>query len=396
MVWPDAVMSSDSMFWIFAYYAIGFAVYFSLEHWNVEDTLYFMTQASFTVGFGDTVPHKPESKIFTAIYAPIGTLMMFHAALPQGRALASMVMGSPGTVMPASSSTSYLNVAKMVPGLLLVIGAGGFGAYKLFGFDYVDSFYFAASSATTQGYGDLGPHGRVQMIAMIPYMWVACGTFAALVEACYNTARWRMVQQTGLAKVVDQLLLQPSPWDVTVGGAPKAYASRADDGAGLSEAEFMLAALVGHGVVDVPTLVSLRRKYAQLMHAARQHDPRHARAAAAGGNGDGAVASAAEAGLAAAAGGGERLDARAVFAIGLSEHRVLQREAGQEPGATQEDAQRDESVRLTPIALVDLRAADGGFAEWYEHFWRKVLLEERAKVQEGAGSGGSDGQREMV
>lgn len=369
MTWPDTVLFSDSFTTLAAYYGLGVVVYYALEHWNIEDSIYFLTQAAFTVGFGDTVPHSMASRLFTAVYAPLGTFVLGHNALAQGRALLVSLSGASTEPASATSTSSYQKVLELLPGLLVVIAGGAAAVIYLQGLAYDEAAYYAASTATTQGYGDYGPHGRLQMILTIPYMWMACGAFFALLEQGYLIARAKVVQTTRLAKVVDQLLLQPSPWDTTVGGAPKAHAAKAELGEGLSEAEFLLAVLIGHGVVDAPTLVALRRQYAHLMRTARAHDPRTA--------GAGAGAPAAADGSSESPAVCERLDAHAVFAIGLSEHTIQQRPAEEPVGSSVEAAVHGDGVRVTPTALIDLRAPDGGFGEWHEHFWLKRLAEIR-------------------
>ena len=255
----------------------------------------------------------------------------------------------------------------------------------------VDAFYFALSSTTATGYGDFTPEGRLPVLATIPFLWTACGAFAAMLEACHNYAKLSMVQKTPLVRVIDQLLLQPTPWDATAGGDHHMHAARAEPGAGLSEAEFMLACLCGHGLVDVPTLVALRKQFATLAQIAERHDV-GGRQTAGGEDGGG------EGG---GGGGGERapaplpssampmqvkpmpkvIDVRAVFAINLAEGRILQRPAATPVGATEEVPMREgETFMSMPNALIDLTAEDGGFTEWRDHIWLKELKEERAKL----------------
>ena len=362
MAWPDAVISADPFSLLFAYYAIGCGVYFALEHWGLELSLYFLTQAALTVGYGDVVPHSAAARLFTACYAPLGTCVLYRSALPHGRTVLAGISSLFGAsrssaLRPDNAASEVLACARTLPGLLLTIAGGTVVGSWLFGLAYTDAFYFAASSATTQGYGDFAPKEQMHMLLMIPYLFVACGTFAAVVEECYLVARRRVVRTTELSKVVDQLLFQQSSWDSSLSGAHRALAIKADEGGGLSESEFMLAALTGHNLVDVPTLFALRRQFAQLMQSA------------------GAPAV-------------QRLDARAVFAIGVGQQRVIQRPEGVEPGTSQES--NESELRANPLALVDLTAADGGFAEWHEHFWRKRLEVERAKAAAEAGESGAN------
>ena len=237
--------------------------YFLVEHWNLEVCIYFLTQASFTVGYGDLVPQYPLSRIFTAVYVPIGTVLHYGTALPQGRAFCAWAASLiPGMVSTQSVPMhDLMAIARTLPGLVLVAAIGAGVSYKFMGMAPVDAFYFALSSTTATGYGDFTPEGRLPVLATIPFLWTACGAFAAMLEACHNYAKLSMVQKTPLVRVIDQLLLQPTPWDATAGGDHHMHAARAEPGAGLSEAEFMLACLCGHGLVGVPTLAALRKQF---------------------------------------------------------------------------------------------------------------------------------------
>ena len=47
---------------------IGTVFYQKFENWSFIDALYFSTATLTTVGYGDLVPHKDISKIFTVFY----------------------------------------------------------------------------------------------------------------------------------------------------------------------------------------------------------------------------------------------------------------------------------------------------------------------------------------
>ena len=435
-MWPEPWR--DMSTFTFGYFAIGVACLFALEHWNFEDSLYFLTQSCLTVGYGDIVPRKPESRIFCAIYVPIGIPIIFRSALSFGRSIVASVTSS----YPASCTAPPLiqddkpihdvwTCLRVLPGLLFVIGIGVAVGHYVFAMDLIDAIWFFSTSAYTQGYGDVLLTGRLKMILMVFYLFAGCGTFAAVAEVAYLTLRGRDIKSLNHILVIDQLLMQEGPWDRTVGGKQVSFAAKADvSSEGLSEAEFMLSVLIGHNLVDVSTLVEIRRQYALMLQAAARSDPRTTNAIVAamateGRGGDGAMiatpavgGSSMSSGVASSTTSVEdsvvaaqraaaehapigaaslesidvradfaasldlrRLDVHAVYAILLGEQRVLQRPADMPVGSTQEEAQREgEVVARTPIALVDLHAHDGGFEEWHTHFWRKKLVEERNRV----------------
>lgn len=409
MTLPDTVLLADSFTYLFAYYVVGVFVYFVLEHWNLETALYFITQASFTVSYGDIAPHYPASRLFTVVYVPIGTAMLYHAALPQGRQICAFAASLiPGLGSYASVPVhDEMGIVRTLPGLVLVGAVGAGLSYYFCEMSPINAVYFAFSTSTAAGYGDIAPQGRMQMILSMPFIFAACGTFAAVLEACHTYAKLVLVRKTPLARVADQLLLQPTPWDFTVGGAHRCFASKADLGHGLSEPEFMLAVLCGHGIVDVQTLLALRKEFAALTQTAENYAKRISVAGGSGGEvaaddapiGDNELVAT---GPPPAAAAPPVLGARAIFAINLAENRVQPRPADKPVGTSEEALQREgDTYRTLPTAFVDLTAADGGFAEWHEHYWLKMVNEERANAAIAMGTastastGGEDGVRPM-
>ena len=83
-----------------------------------------------------------------------------------------------------------------------------------------------------------------------------------------------------------------------------------------------------------------------------------------------------------------RLDAKAVFAIMLSEGKVRQRGTGQAQGEMFEvSVQEGQVASHTPGALVDLTADDGGYREWKDFAWAPRCKELRDKANEAQGGG---------
>ncbi len=52
--------------------SIGTLFYHNIEGWNIIDSLYYSTVTLTTVGYGDFVPTKPETKLFTIFYILTG------------------------------------------------------------------------------------------------------------------------------------------------------------------------------------------------------------------------------------------------------------------------------------------------------------------------------------
>lgn len=415
MVWPDTVVFADASLTIIVYIGLGIVAFGQLEHWNFQDTLYFLMTSCTTIGYGDMVPRTDAAKVFTAIYVPLGFIPVFRFALPYGRAICQCVQGLSDKVIPRSYRRGPAKVSEIqlddsdlsaylsaILGPLAVIALGTGLAWHFLYFSGADALYFASTTLATVGYGDLTPTDLPRELATGFYGVLAAGTFFACVEACYKISSNRQVKSIDLHKFADELLLQESPWDSTwVDSAPPSvkhesgdgaatadksarvgndsgdsgsdgttpryvFARKADDEEGLSEAEFIIAVLTGHGIVDVPTLVSIRKQFRSLMQTAQK--------AGVHVGSDGAAE--------------PRLDAKAVFAIMLSEGKVRQRGTGQAQGEMFEvSVQEGQVASHTPGALVDLTADDGGYREWKDFAWAPRCKELRDKANEAQGGG---------
>ena len=102
MVWPDTVVLSDASLLTIAYIGLGIVAYGQLEHWNFQDTLYFLLTSCTTIGYGDMVPRTEMAKAFTAFYVPLGFIPIFRMAFPYGRAICQSMQGLVDGLIPAS------------------------------------------------------------------------------------------------------------------------------------------------------------------------------------------------------------------------------------------------------------------------------------------------------
>lgn len=57
---------------------LGAYVYHQVENWRYLDSLYFTVMTVTTVGYGDFVPTKDISKIFTMVSSFLGIAMAFY------------------------------------------------------------------------------------------------------------------------------------------------------------------------------------------------------------------------------------------------------------------------------------------------------------------------------
>ena len=418
-MWADAALVMDGSYLYAVAVIVSCVVFMFLEHLAFQDALYFTLISTSTVGFGDYVPHTPEGKIFLCILLPVAIPVCCRNMYPLGTAAFSTARSLVGTLQSAEErrpssvrtpldedSIGRKTYATCALALALVVAPGAYLCHRFLAMDYVDATYFMTTSVLTVGYGDIVPTTLKSQMLTAFYLMIGCGTALVAAEAIYLHEKAKVVRTTDLRKFIDQVVLQETCWDSSwaaaaqsrgggggggsggAGGGAGGGSSRsrrpadgthvlaltADGGGGLSEAEFVLAALTAHEVVDVATLVALRKQFAALMLAAKAAAP--AESAESARATDGGDAGADE-------GGEWRLDARSVFRIFVGDGRVRHRTADVARGSTIEEGWfggLPYFLAAQPVALVDLRAPDGGYAEWMEHFWSKKVGEYRDKV----------------
>lgn len=139
----------------------------------------------------------------------------------------------------------------------------------------------------------------------------------------------RAIAETDYLAVADGLLLEEAA---------------GDPDETLTEAEFMVSVLKSHNLVDEPTLAAIR---AQFLKLTRDDEP--------GGRGPLEP---------------RVLDARMVFAELVEQSRVRQRPRGAHAGQTELDPATHEAV-----PLVNLRGAGGGYHEWRQYYWLRMVAE---------------------
>ena len=163
MAWPDIVLISDASMLVMVYVFVAIVSYGFLEHWNFQDTLYFVFTSCTTIGYGDMVPQSDAAKLFTAFFVPLGIAPIFRSCLPYGRAaqagmqsLVNMVIprswrSGPTTVGSPEERSDALSYLEALLGPLAVIGVGAGLAYRFLYYSVADSIYFASTTLTLVG-----------------------------------------------------------------------------------------------------------------------------------------------------------------------------------------------------------------------------------------------------
>ena len=235
-----------------AYFLVGLVAYTSvLEKWSISDALYFTCVTFSTVGYGDLCPTNPASKIFTCLFG-LGGIAWLGAAVAtvgskfvqaemkmiqksrQGsrKRLERLFEGMPRVLQrhrgkdrkdrlealriarenvekelevklqwPSVVKNTFLRV---LPSLAIIFG-GGYIMQRLNGNTWAisDVAYFSLITASTIGFGDIGPQtraARLFAIAYIPLSVAAAGEILSGIAMSLVQRRQRDVYARQLEK----------------------------------------------------------------------------------------------------------------------------------------------------------------------------------------------------
>ncbi|KAJ1438303.1 hypothetical protein B484DRAFT_214706 [Ochromonadaceae sp. CCMP2298] len=143
---------------VLLYYSVGVGYYTSKEGWTVTNTVYFITEATATIGYGDFHPTTDSSRLFTCFYLIVGIIVVLtavddftkHAVL---RAQNSMIT----RLYPRNDQLERCmrKIAISMVGLLVLalVGMTYFVASEEW--TAIRAFYWTVCTMTTVGFGDL-------------------------------------------------------------------------------------------------------------------------------------------------------------------------------------------------------------------------------------------------
>ena len=205
-----------------AYFAIGIAVYSKLEGWSPLDATYFMMTVSTTVGYGDLAPASADGRLFTCVYALLGTTVIISALSPAVAWALGLLRSYYDRVVPLLVDTEdytlslkelnqrisyprrYLR-ALLGPALLMLVGVlhGIYGG----GLGVLDACYFSIITMTTVGFGDLTPTSDADKAFALLYLPLAVTALADALSEIESIKMRRKIRETDHLASPDKLLL---------------------------------------------------------------------------------------------------------------------------------------------------------------------------------------------
>lgn len=225
MALPDAVLFDASTLLI-AYFGIGCLFYRLVEGWQIIDSVYFMIVTSTTVGYGDFTPLSALGRLFTCVYALVGTVLLWKTSAPTVAGVVEVVKTLPPLApkhplaaadhraISLEESRERINDAAgyaracLSPLVFVAVGAVGY-YYLLVEVDNpVDSIYVTVISMLTIGFGDLHPVSREAKIAACVFLPIASAAVGEMAEEWLRISSRRRIRDTDHEKLVDEVLLQ--------------------------------------------------------------------------------------------------------------------------------------------------------------------------------------------
>ena len=170
--------------------AVGMVAYsFVFEKWPIIDSLYFTVVMLTSAGYGDLSPSTPGGKIFTALFALAGIVMLgmvlgvVGSTLVEEQVAASQNVGKSKGKLERQSSihdryeeSSFLSkISGHLPEFAFVL-LGGIAVGMMEHWNLFDSFYYSVITATTIGFGDLAPKSEFARAVAIVYIPLAVGS----------------------------------------------------------------------------------------------------------------------------------------------------------------------------------------------------------------------------
>ena len=172
---------------IFVYYVVGSMFYWKYSRFSFIESVYFVTVSVTTVGYGDVVPHDNFSRMFTVFYIGLGMVLIVGIIY---RAIMDVLNSYQARITEVGKGVIEVTNPKkrrrkiialyalhiLYAGLLIgtPIFLGMFVMYYTAppeqDMDFISSFYWAAQTCATIGYGDIIPIGDWNKLWVCAYI----------------------------------------------------------------------------------------------------------------------------------------------------------------------------------------------------------------------------------
>jgi len=248
------------------YLGVGVIAYHNFEgHWTTRESLYFAVVSFTTVGYGDYNASKLTggAQVFTAFYALIGVtivgacvgIILAYLIERRGKSLAEKMMTETYLESDARQE-SWQNIRTWT---FLILRVGGviiagmlFHHYLEDDKTWVDSFYFAAITVTTVGFGDFAFKSLAGQWVAIFYIPIATAITASAVNTIVSSLM-QYVEHKHALRTLNRAL------------TPEMLDEMDEDGNGaVDEAEFIRKMLVRMGKVGDADVRAIKRKFREL------------------------------------------------------------------------------------------------------------------------------------
>jgi voltage-gated potassium channel Kch len=277
-----------------AFLAIGIAAYRHYEGFSTFDTLYYITATVTTVGYGDFHPATQAGRLFTAVYAPFGVVVVMSGLLPLVHTLleaidgwtAALVWANERAVLAVVEQTRRLICGCAAPssrvpqtvvlrGLDLrlerrvyIVGASAAYVHALLSplllfslgvllatvvqrYTLIDAIYWLSITMTTIGYGDLVPSTWVEKLYTMLLMLLASTAVAATVGKFEKLRTASRIHRTNFRVRLMELMHA---------SAVKLNVSEPT----IAEEAFVVRTLVDFGLVEEETIDEIRERFREI------------------------------------------------------------------------------------------------------------------------------------
>ena len=142
--------------------AVGVVAYsFVFEHWTIIDSLYFTVVMLTSAGYGDISPTTPSGKIFTALFALVGIILLgmvlgvvgsslVEEQVVQSQKVQDEKLERQSSIKGRITETSFLSkISGEVPEFVAVL-VGGLAVGMMEQWKWYDSFYYSVITATVR------------------------------------------------------------------------------------------------------------------------------------------------------------------------------------------------------------------------------------------------------